>query len=333
MRHAFDARLIHDRFGDPGLYVDLALSGRALLFDLPPLVPLSPGELLKPDLVCVSHAHMDHFSGFDELLRVRFGRPETLSFLGPARLAERVAGKLAGFEWNLVDAENPFRIQVLEVESGRVCRTLFRAATGFAAESHGEGECSDGVAWPAENWRLRTVELDHAIPCLAFALEESQRLNVNPSALAGMGLEAGPWLSELKTLVRRGAAPETPVSAQAQGGALRELELAELSQQVLMRARGERLVYVTDAAPTADNGRRIVELAAGADLFFCEAAFLERDRERAQATRHLTAADCGRLARQAGVRQLMPFHFSRRYRSDAAELLAEASAAFGQRIE
>jgi ribonuclease Z len=70
-----------------------------------------------------------------------------------------------------------------------------------------------------------------------------------------------------------------------------------------------------------------VELAAAADLVVCEATFASADRDLARRYRHLTAADAGRVARDAGARRLVITHYSQRY-PDARVLLDEAAAVF-----
>jgi ribonuclease BN (tRNA processing enzyme) len=57
----------------------------------------------------------------------------------------------------------------------------------------------------------------------------------------------------------------------------------------------------------------VCSLARRADLLGCEAAFLSADADQAAATRHLTAAACVEIARDAGAERLLAFHFSRRY--------------------
>jgi ribonuclease Z len=70
-----------------------------------------------------------------------------------------------------------------------------------------------------------------------------------------------------------------------------------------------------------------VDLAAEADLVVCEATFASADHDLARRYRHLTAADAGRVARDAGARRLVITHFSQRY-PDVRVLLDEAAAVF-----
>jgi ribonuclease Z len=102
------------------------------------------------------------------------------------------------------------------------------------------------------------------------------------------------------------------------------VSLGALKEQLLKVREGMRISYVVDAAISESNQRKIVDLARGSDLFFCEAPFLDRDRELAAVRRHLTAAHAGKLARKAGVKGFVPFHFSPRYRSTPHVLMEEA---------
>ena len=82
MRRLFEPRLVNDAFGDPGLYVDFHDERRALLFDLGDITVLPPRKLMRLSHVFVTHTHMDHFSGFDHLLRVVLGRKAAIELFG-----------------------------------------------------------------------------------------------------------------------------------------------------------------------------------------------------------------------------------------------------------
>jgi ribonuclease Z len=85
---------------------------------------------------------------------------------------------------------------------------------------------------------------------------------------------------------------------------------------------------VADCRFNQANVRKIIQLAEEADLFFCEAAFLEKDRDRAEQRAHLTSRQAGELARAAKARRLHIFHFSPKYEKEASLLYREAEEAF-----
>jgi ribonuclease Z len=110
----------------------------------------------------------------------------------------------------------------------------------------------------------------------------------------------------------------------------REMPLGAL-RSVLTVTPGQKIAYVTDAADTAANGAAIIRLVHNADLLFIEAAFAQEDAALAIERAHLTTAAAGRIARQAGVRRIEPFHFSPRYSGEEARMLNEVMTAFAGR--
>ncbi|HJO61635.1 MAG TPA: MBL fold metallo-hydrolase, partial [Desulfobacterales bacterium] len=53
------------------------------MFDLGDICSLLPRNILKITHVFITHTHMDHFIGFDKLMRIFLGREKMLHFYGP----------------------------------------------------------------------------------------------------------------------------------------------------------------------------------------------------------------------------------------------------------
>ncbi len=114
-------------------------------------------------------------------------------------------------------------------------------------------------------------------------------------------------------------------SATAPSG--RMMRLAELRSAITVTP-GQKIGYVTDVADTSANRGAIIRLVQNAHLLFIESPFAEADAALAAERAHLTTGAAGAIAREAGVRQIEPFHFSPRYSGEEARLLQEVMAAF-----
>lgn len=327
------SRLINSPFGDPGVYVGLMFEKRGLLFDLGDLQPLSDRRLLRVDHVFVSHTHMDHFTGLDRLVRIFLGREKTLHLFGPPGFVDRVGHKLAAYTWNLVgNFPTDFTLIVGEFGSdGMLTQARLRCRAEFDPEPLDSLTATNGVLVDEANYRVRAAVLDHGIPCLGFAVEEHRHVNVWKNRVEAMGFRVGPWLRELKLAILRDDPDETPFRVWwREDGDIRETErpLGELKTELTRIVPGQKIAYVTDVAWSEDNSAAIVALARNADLLYIETPFLDQDAELAARKRHLTAAQAGRLAREAGVQRMIPFHFSPRHSDREDALRREAEAAF-----
>ena len=328
MKTTFRPRLLNGQTGDPAILLSLRWQGRALLIDLG-RIDRTPGTVLLPiEAVFVSHTHMDHFMGFDQLLRLFLARDSTLRLYGPGGLADCVAGKLAGYTWNLTD-EYRFTLEVTEIDGDRMTAWRFPAARRFAREPLGPPRPFTGVVVADPVFTVEAAPLDHKIVSMAYAVTERMHLNVRADALAAAGLVPGRWLNQLKDAVRARAGDDTPIVV-APGD---RRPLGALREQFLTVTPGQKIAYVVDTLFSPANVRAIVRLAAGADIFFCESPFLEEDLEQASRRYHLTARQAGALARAAGARRLQVFHFSPRYEGRYGDILAESAAEFaGQEV-
>ncbi len=330
MRPSFLPRLVNDPFKDPGLYIPFLLRGRALLFDLGDNSTLSHRDLLKVSHVFVSHTHMDHFIGFDRLLRVMLGRQKELHLFGPEGFMDNVEGKLRGYAWNLLGNDAyPLVLKITEVTTDRVKSRRYRCRNRFRPDGD-PVESGFGRALLAEPaLTVSATVLDHRIPCLGLALKERFHIHILKDRVAAMGAAPGPWLGQFKAAVYGGLAPDTVFQVPRTGGSGKaRFTLDALQKQITRISPGQKITYITDAQYTPANRQRIVSLAEDADHLFIEAAFLEEDSAAAEEKSHLTARQAGEIARLSRARRMTIFHFSPRYRGREEQLYREAEEEF-----
>ena len=339
MTPSFSSHLVNDPFGDPGLYVEVRWSRDALLFDLGDNATLSATHLLRAANVFVSHTHMDHFIGFDRLLRVGLGRGKTLTLHGPPGLIANVAGKLQGYTWNLVDGY-PLTIEAREFHPFTERSAIFRASEGFALppESVPTSSSIPYTPYPAlfpvhvdPMFTIQAAALNHRIPSFGYALQEQFHVNINKERLHAAGLPVGSWLKEVKQYLWQGKPDDFRFKTTLyfeHRREEREFVLGQVRDHFATITRGQKIAYVVDVRYDEDNAAKITELAQGADVFYCEAPYLDRDADKARDRYHLTARQAGLLAKSAGVRHLIVFHFSPRYTGLGPELRCEAMTAF-----
>lgn len=313
------ACLVNGVFGDPLLHLRLRHQRRSLLFDLGEGARL-PARIAHQVTDCfITHAHADHIGGFLWLLRSRVGVDAICRLYGPPGLVDHVRGLIAGILWDRIGDRGPV-FEVSELRGDRLHRVRLQAGLPDPVPLP-ELPVRDSVLLADAGLRVRCAVLDHGTLVLAFAFEQELRIQVRKERLLEQGLEPGPWLTGLKQRMLRGdygakvALPDGRIQT-----------VAELAADLTLSGPGGTLVYATDLGDTPDNRRRLIDLAQGADCLLCEASFLTQDQAQARRTGHLTARACGEIAAAAGVRYLIPFHFSRRYETEPRRVYEEIAA-------
>jgi ribonuclease Z len=320
MKPTFIHTLVNGPFEDPTLFVRIMREKRALLFDIGEIAGLSPGDMQKVTDVFVSHTHIDHFIGFDTLLRALLRRETPLRVYGPSNMADCIEGRLRGYTWNLI-REYPLRINVFSVMGDKIIKSGFQAENYFRRT---EDDTSDfeGILLKEPLFTVKAAQLNHQISCLAFSLEEEFHININKAVLSEMGLPVGPWLSELKKTIREHPPAETEFMVSGRVYTLEELD------KVVTITKGQKISYVTDVSITDDNIEKAVRLVRGSDTLYCEAYFTGEDMDRALKRFHLTSKIAARIAREAAVKNLVVMHFSPKYRDRAEGPADEAIREF-----
>jgi ribonuclease Z len=169
-------------------------------------------------------------------------------------------------------------------------------------------ELTPGVLMEDDTFELSAFPVSHRGPgCYGFAFREKEKRPFLVERAEALGVPAGPERARLV----RGEAVTLPDGRTV------------APDEVLGEAvGGAKLVHVGDAGKT--DG--LVEAAQRADALVIEATYLDEEADMARKFGHLTAVQAAQLAAEAGVRQLILTHVSRRY-SDK-QVLDEARRIF-----
>jgi len=323
----FSACLINNPSSDPGVYVKFKYRSEAALFDIGEIYRLQPRQILKIRYIFVSHTHMDHFIGFDHLLRICLGRDMHISLFGPPGFRKKCGGKTGRlYMESCPELYKRFLLRVTEVSETQMTTTNYSCRDGFKPESGDTGRF-DGILTDNSNFTVNATFLDHKIPVLAFALKEQKHVNIMKNVLEETGLPRGDWLVDLKDAVRRGDSDDVPVKVRWRGGREKTVPLGKL-KKITRITEGQKISYIADTVYSIDNARKIVKLAKDSDIIFIEAPFLEEDLETATEKYHLTARQAGYLAGMAGAKHIRIFHLSPKYKGREYLLENEALDAF-----
>jgi ribonuclease Z len=150
--------------------------------------------------------------------------------------------------------------------------------------------------------------LSHPVESYGYRLAEPDGVTMVPERLAAYGI-TGPLTGRLQR------------DGQVTAPSGRTVTLAECS----VPRPGQKAAFVMDTR-LCDA---IMPLADRVDLLVIESTFLDAEARLAAEYGHLTAAQAGRVAAEAGVRRLVLTHFSERYGAeDEPRFAEEAASAF-----
>ena len=334
MLSTLNIQLINGLDGDPALYVQPNQSSDCLLIDAGSLDKLTNRELLKIRVLAVTHTHLDHFIGFDRLLRVNVPHFRTLEIIGPTGIVANVRGKLQGYSWNLL-VPGQLNFVVHEINrAGKAEAFCLTNVNGFHPEPLDTyKDVPPGVSGQARSVKLTTnndfeikaVVVDHGIDVLAYYVSMPDSMVVSKQALDKLSVKPGPWISDLQ---KKAGTGNLSGSVDAFGV---QLDAAMLASQILERRRGERFIYITDMVFSRENLARILGLSDfPVDLLVCESNYVRADRNKAISKCHLTTYQAALIAAAIGAKKLQIFHVSNIYGGDLELPQREAAEAFSE---
>ena len=182
----------------------------------------------------------------------------------------------------------------------------------FPIEIH---EVKDGDVVRRGGYAVHAVGVDHRINALAYALVEDDRPGrFNLEKARELGVPEGPSFGKLQ---------------KGEAVALGDGRTVKPEDVLGAPRSGRRLVISGDTRPCAS----VVRAAKDADLLVHESTFSDDEQERALETRHSTAREAARVAREAGARRLVLTHLSSRHDTEPARLLAQAREEYKGPVE
>ena len=259
---------------DRRLSATLARAGKSLiLLDCGEGTQVSVRErgwgLRNLSTILLTHMHADHVLGLPGLLLTlaNSGKDgdEPLTIYGPEPLEEVVRALL------IVAPRLPYPLRLVTLVGGETV----------------DLPGVDGVT-------VSTVLLDHAVPCLAYALSVPRAPRFDAARAQDLGVPMPLW--------RR----------------LQPGEESELDGRTILpdevrgpARRGLRMVLATDTRPTPGLVTFLRDNGAGADLFICDGMYGDESEEpKRWDVQHMTFAEAATVARDGGARRLWLTHFS-----------------------
>jgi len=173
-------------------------------------------------------------------------------------------------------------------------------------------EIKKGLLTEGEGFGVSAFPLMHGVPCYGFLFKENDKCGeFNRKKAEGLGIPPGPLYAKL-------AAGE---KVKVNGKVFTQKDVMDYSK----KRTGRKIAIVYDTRPS----KEVVVAAKGADLLVHEATFLETQKEKATEAMHSTALEAAQVAKKAGVKKLILFHFSAR-NTDENAILAEAKKGFAE---
>ncbi|NUM35516.1 MAG: hypothetical protein HUU50_13300 [Candidatus Brocadiae bacterium] len=304
----FEPVLVNPYNEDPALLIKIKNEKRSFLVDCGSLHRLSNREMQKITHIFITHTHLDHFIGFDSLIRSNIALDKTLYFFGPKLIARQIHCKMLGYTWNLLSREN-LKIKIYEIDTEEIKElALFPSDCYQQCHILENKPIVNNILYKEANFFVTYMPLYHRIPCLGYAFTEEDHWHVDKKKLETFAHPPGNWLSEIKTVLEtRTPLDFFPVEDQ-------EYSMEYLQKCLFEKKIGQKIAYITDTIFNEETLANAIYLAQDADILYCETHYAQEDIAKAKESYHLTTSQAGTLARKARVKKIVGFHFSPRYR-------------------
>ena len=306
---------VNDYQNDPCLYVLNNQTGRAFVFDLGEITTLSSKMLLKVDTVFITHAHMDHLIGFDDLLRINIPCFKLRTLIGPEGISERIYHRIMSYSWNLLEKDQ-LQFLVKEIRSTGIKSFLISNTNGFIpqpVEDRKETSIDDTCVLTMDNKdKVYSLILDHGIESIGYLYQTASGFKVDSSKVDEIGAVCSKWVSELISKVEQAQFNDW-IQVELKDGGSSRFRVDELYHKILEVVPSRSFGYITDFYFSESNIKKLISKFYGIDMLFCESTFMDEDYKKAHLKKHLTTYQAALIGAYLRVEDMRIFHFSKSY--------------------
>ncbi|KAA0258142.1 ribonuclease Z [Deferribacter autotrophicus] len=328
MRHNFTIKQINSPFEDTAFFVRNVYKRQAFLLDCGRLGNIENSEILSISDIFVSHTHIDHFYGFDRILRGSLRSDKKIRIFGPPGIINNVSGKIQGYTWNLIK-NYTFKIEVVELRGdGKIKQAFFNAEDGFIP--YFEENVIDRIELE-DGFILEYEFFDHDIISVGYRIKEDKHVNIKKDVFDKYGYIPGPWLSTLKAKLRNCTDLNEMIPVETVDGT-KEIALKQLEEELVIYKKPQDITYITDIAPTYENFVKAVNFAKNSSILLIEAMFLKCDIIDAIYKKHLTVELAKEIFASSNSIYVKFFHFSPKYEKDKGKFFANLYSGISDKI-
>lgn len=294
------------------------------LFDCGDLTRLSIAAILRIRRLFLTHAHIDHIIGFDQILRAQLFATTPLSVYGPPGTIKQIGHRLQGYYWNLTGS-SVYQVEVHDLYPDYVEQRTYHCNRQFGSSrlrriKRSQLEFEEGGV-------LRWFPVFHGLPCIGFRFQAPCRWSVMKESLEHHQLKPGPWLQQIKDCLQSGR--DGAISGvQLDCSQTPKRQASEWGELLFERRSGASMAYVTDTLLDVPSRTAIAKEIQGVEVLVCEATYSQESLDKATANLHATAQQAALLALEAQVGCLKLTHLSRRYNPCNSNHLREAREVF-----
>ncbi|MFT5619209.1 MAG: ribonuclease Z [Arenicella sp.] len=256
--------------------------------------------------IFISHTHIDHFIGFDKVLRHQLGIGKRVIICGPKGIAKQVQAKVKSYLWNLATPD-AITYEIREIITTSQIETYEIQPPTWELKRLG----TETKLYENERFSVDFAILDHKTDSIAYHFKEQDSVNIN---LGNGNFRGGKWINELKQAYDNGES-ERQIKIDGTN------HLASALFHLLEVKKGDSLGVIMDHGATESNHSVIKTHFANSNQVFIESFYKLEDKEKAEKKAHSYSSASGKIMQECHVENAIPVHFSRKYNEEDIQIL------------